>query len=68
MDLVKMADGPSPSSRPALVDVATRLGEVEVLLAGLAGDLVPERVPGHALERVMGVLGRIERRAGGARL
>ncbi|HYI60770.1 MAG TPA: hypothetical protein VEW93_03080, partial [Acidimicrobiales bacterium] len=63
---MKMSDSPTSSAAP--VDLSTRLGEVEVLLAGLAGDLVPERVPGHALERVMGVLGRIERRAGGARL
>jgi len=54
-----------PSTR---VDVRARLAAIDRELAGLADELVPERVPGHVVNRVVAVLGRIERRAGGARL
>ncbi len=52
----------------AAVSVAARLDAVEGALADLAGELVPERIAGHDLARVVRTLGRIERRAGGARL
>lgn len=48
--------------------VAGRLEAIEADLAALADELVPERVPGQVLARVVRSLGRIERRAGGARL
>ncbi|MGI8939526.1 MAG: hypothetical protein ACR2JF_15200 [Iamia sp.] len=48
--------------------VAGRLEAIEAELAELADELVPERIPGQVLARVVRSLGRIERRAGGARL
>ena len=53
---------------PSCGDVAARLEAVEADLASLAHELVPERVPAVLLGRVVRSLGRIERRAGGARL
>lgn len=50
------------------VSVAARLEAIDGALADLASELVPERVPGPQLARVVRSLGRIERRAGGARL
>lgn len=50
------------------VDVASQLAVMEAHLAELSGELVPERVAAHELGRVVRLLGRIERRAGGARL
>ncbi len=50
------------------VSVAARLEAIDGALADLAGELVPERIPGSTLARVVRTLGRIERRAGGARL
>ena len=50
------------------VSVAARLAAIEGALADVAAELVPERVPGHQLARVVRSLGRIERRTGGARL
>lgn len=63
---VKLADTPSPSARTA--DLAVALAAVESALGAVCPDLVPERVPAGRLEQVMALLGRIERRAGGARL
>lgn len=54
-----------PSTR---ADVRARLAAVDRELAALAGEMVPERVPAHVVNRVVGLLGKIERRAGGARL
>ena len=52
----------------SVVDVRACLTVIERDLAALAGELVPERLAGHTLARVVAALGRIERRAGGARI
>jgi len=46
----------------------SRVATVEAALAGLGDELVPERVAAHELAGVVAVLGRVERRARGARL
>ncbi|HXH57408.1 hypothetical protein [Iamia sp.] len=50
------------------VDLAAQLAAIDAELAALGPELVPERVPGHALAGVVKALGRIKRRAGGAQL
>lgn len=59
---------PSTMSATSRIDVAGRLEAIEADLATLATELVPERVPAQVLARVVRALGRIERRAGGARV
>ncbi len=54
-------DAPPPDPVAALV-------EVDALLAALAPDLAPERVPGRRIGSVVTALGAIERRARGLRL
>jgi len=64
---MKLAGAPTASVE-GTVDVVARLAEVERLLAKVGPELASERLAGHAVLSVVRVLGRIERRAGGARL
>lgn len=68
MHVSTATDSTADPMADARIDVRARLVAVDRELAGLADELVPERVPAHVVSRVLALLGRIERRAGGARL
>lgn len=57
------AHDPGPS-----IDVVAQLAAIDAALGSVTPDLVPECVAGHQVAAVVRLLGRIERRAAGARL
>jgi hypothetical protein len=59
---------PSSDGSDERIDLEAALAEIEDLLAGLAPEMVPERIAPQALRGVIGRLTAIERRVRGAKL